>query len=46
MKYLKEIYELSQGNLWNISMKSVKYLKETCDINQGYLKYNSKKPMK
>jgi len=51
MKYLRKTYEISQGNLCNISRKSMKYLKENFEIFlkkhifQGNPSYISRKPI-
>jgi len=39
MKYLQENYEISPGNILNISMKHMKYLKKTHHICQGNSPY-------
>jgi len=35
--YLKETYEISPGNLLNITRKTMKYLKENYEISPGNL---------
>jgi len=45
MKYIKETYKISQGNLSKISRKPIKNLKETYEISQAQLYNASRKPI-
>jgi len=46
MKCQLETYEISPGNLLNISRKTIKYLQESNEINQSNSWIISSKPIK
>jgi len=39
MKYIKEIYEIIQGNPWILSRKSIRYVKKTHLIRETHHVY-------